>query len=267
MHMPPVPDAANITPVVRAVVTRAGRVVRAFRATVLGVLALVVGEAVYAVLRPVPKLVEHDASGVVGGGSRPPLSIVVVGDSITTGPGVAGPEDIWVRQLAVRLAVDRQVVVHSWAIGGARAIDVVRRQLDPATRHPADVAFVSVGANDVIRATSQAAFERHLSTIVMALSHSARLVVVTGVGDFATIPRLVRPLSLGLRRRGRTLDRVASRVAARHQALKVATWELTTEPFRTWDGMFGPDRFHPTALGHRVLADAAEETIRAHLPG
>lgn len=225
-----------------------------------GVGFTLVGQILYAVLRPVPYQPEFDASGLVGSGEATQRWLVL-GDSTTTAPGVGGPDDIWVRQLAARF--DFPVEIVSLAVGGSRARDVVREQLDRAVATRADIAFVSVGANDVLKGVSLADFTAHLDEIVRRLTEVHDMVVVSGVGDLATIPRLRRPLSDAVRRRGRVFDRVSAAIAERYGAAKVDNW-ATAARFRE-PGMFSPDLFHPTPAGHTIWADAVEAVIRPKL--
>lgn len=222
-------------------------------------------EALYAVLKPAPDQPSFDASGVEGDAALPHLHLAVVGDSTTTGPGVAGPEEIWVRQLARRLSDRAFVRVTSLAEGGSTAGRVRRRQLEAAAGLAADVVFVSVGANDALRWIPCPVVERHLDVIVARLTASARMVVLAGIGDLGTIPRLLPPLDRVVTRRGRAVDALHDRVARRHGAVKVDMWSLTTHEFRTNRSVFSEDLFHPGAVGHRVWADAAFVTIAPHL--
>ncbi len=225
---------------------------------------MIVAQVVAAVARPVPHQEEYDASGLVGSGTER-WRWVVVGDSTTTGPGVTSPQDIWVRQLADRFCSDRCIEVASFAVGGSRARDVVAHQLEAATAEPADIAFVSVGANDVLKGVSMADYAHHLEVIVARLTEIHRLVVLSGVGDLSTIPRLQRPLSDMVARRGRRFDAISGQVARRHGAIKVDQWALTAPRFRDTPGVFSADMFHPTPVGHMIWADAVETTITPFL--
>jgi lysophospholipase L1-like esterase len=178
---------------------------------------------------------------------------------------VTSAGDIWVRQLADRFCSERCIEVSSFAIGGSRARDVVAHQLDAATAEPADIAFVSVGANDVLKGVSAADYAHHLEVIVARLTAVHGLVVLSGVGDLSTIPRLRRPLSDLVARRGRRFDAISSQVARRHGAIKVDQWTLTAPRVRDTPGVFSADLFHPNPLGHTIWADAVETTITPFL--
>lgn len=224
-----------------------------------------IGEAVWAVARPVPAFFDMDATGLEGDPSHPTLTVSVLGDSSCTGPGLADPSEIWIRQLGATLGRQYFVDIVSFAMGGARAIDVRRHQLDGAVERAADITFVSVGANDAIKGVGLTAFRDHLDAIVETLVPATGLVVLSGVGDLGTIPRLLPPLDRLLRARGKQMDEIHRQVGARYGAVVTDQWRWVAERFRD-PAVFSDDLFHPTVLGHRLWAQVALETIEPHLP-
>ncbi len=182
------------------------------------------GQVMWVVNRPLPSLEGMDASGVEGPDSGIELRMAVLGDSTCTGPGLDRPGDIWVRRLARSLTPRFRVEVHSLAQGGAKAVDVVRHQLQPARDLAPDLALVSVGGNDVLRGVTVGAFRRHLTEIVAALTPVARVVMLSGVGDMGTIPRLPHPLADIARLRGRAFNRVHHELGRDYQVLVADQW-------------------------------------------
>jgi lysophospholipase L1-like esterase len=243
---------------VRAVVRVVGRVA-------LGGVAMVGAEAAYAARRPGPRLESFDASGTFGHPSSPPLSVAILGDSSCTGTGLGCADEIWSRLIAYRLAERFHVTMTSLAVGGSRASDLISNQLERACQLAPDLAFVSVGANDVLKGVPMSVFERNLDRLVGELTAACRLVVQSGVGDLGVIPRLLPPLDRMISYRGIRADRVHQRVADRYGSLKVDMHGLTSHHFRTNPDIFSVDQLHPTAVGHRVWADAAWTTIEPHL--
>jgi lysophospholipase L1-like esterase len=240
-------------------------VVRAVGRVALGGLAMVGAEAAYAVVRPGPRLEEFDASGTFGDPSSPPLKMAVLGDSSCTGIGVETADEIWSRLVAYRLAERFLVTMTSLAKGGSRASDLISNQLEIACRLAPDLVFVSVGANDVLKGVPIPVFERNLDQVIGELSAVCGLVVQSGVGDLGTIPRLLPPLDRMISLRGIRADRAHQRVADRYGSLKVDMRGLTSHQFRTNPDIFSVDLLHPTAVGHRVWAEAAWVTIEPHL--
>jgi lysophospholipase L1-like esterase len=147
------------------------------------------------------------------------------------------------------------------AEGGAKAQDVVEHQLHRALEERWDVAIVSVGSNDIMRFVPVWRFEQRLDHIVASLKEVADAVVLFGVGDLGSIPRLAFPLDRIASGAGHVADWVHRRVAARHGIAKIDQWRLTTAAFNSGIHMFAPDLFHPSPIGHQAWADALIPTL------
>lgn len=229
----------------------------------------VVGQLLYAARRPdLPSLENQDPSGTFGTSDLPKLTIVALGDSSITAPGVEPLDAIWVRRVALLLSDRYHVVLRSLAAGGAKARDVIDYQLDEAIRLEPNLALISVGANDALRATPVRRFEEEMNTIVGGLHDHAGAVAVSGVGDLGTIPRLP-PLPRAIARiRGRSIDRALARVVVGYpRAGKADAWSPIFDPFRDGDlEMFAPDLFHASGKGHAIFAAAAMPLIERLLP-
>jgi acyl-CoA thioesterase-1 len=226
--------------------------------------AVLAAELAGAYLWPAPEQEEFDASGSYGDPALPTLTLGAIGDSTTTGPGLRGPEEIWLVQFAQRLTERFCVRIHSYASGGATAHAVERYQLPRLVELAPDLAFVVVGANDALRGVPVRLFERRLDRIASAVAGSGSTLVLSGVGDLGSIPRLLPPSDRLMAAHGRRYDRAHDRVAERHGAIKVDMWTGVSEVFRSDPDAFSPDRFHPTAVGHAAWADATYRAV-AHL--
>lgn len=204
-----------------------------------------------------PSFCDLDPDGEFGPDAEPEVCLALLGDSTVTGPGLDSCDDLWARHVARRLARDRRVRVRSLAVGGSRVRDVLDRQLGAALAVRPDLAIVSVGANDATHGTRVGRFEADLDAIAEAFGDAGIRVVLAGIGDLGNIPRLAFPLKMLASKRGRSFDRAHARVAARHDhVVKVPIADLTDAAFRD-RGVFGPDLFHPNALGHAAWAEAA----------
>jgi len=224
--------------------------------------AVILGaEAVYAVLRPYPRMAEFDPSGVFGDPASPPLRVAVLGDSSVTAPGVDGPNEIWVSLVSSRIAETHHVTLRSVAVSGSRAEDLLREQLQPTLEFAPDLVIVSVGANDVIKGVGLKIFERNLDRLVAALTGTGALVVLSGVGDIGTIPRLKPPLRNMMTRRSARFDRVHHLVAARHGAHVVEHREDDPTIWYSDRALWSPDLFHVSAAGHRRWADSTWDVV------
>jgi lysophospholipase L1-like esterase len=228
--------------------------------------ALVGIEAFYAVLRPVPFQPEFDPSGSFGSDEGPPLRVAVLGDSTVTSPGVVDADDIWIRKTVRRLASDTGVELRSFAAGGSRAADIIAVQLDSAIAFTPHLAFVSVGANDVIRGVSLASFRDRLDTIVGRLTEEGATVIQSGVGDLGTIPRLQPPLRNIISQRSRRFNAVHLEIAERHGSAVVDHWNGPGERFYSDPDLWSADHFHVNPRGHDIWAEATWATVEPLLP-
>ncbi len=231
---------------------------------VIAGMAVMAGEALYAVRRPLPSFSGFDISGSFGDPALPTLAITALGDSTVTGPGLDGPEDTFVRQIAAHLTNRYHVELRSLAVGGSRSIDVLRNQVPAAIGTDTDLTLISVGGNDVLRATPVWTFERNLEAIVAAMRTVSRAVVLMGVGDIGTVPRFPQPLDRLATLTGRLADGVHGRVATRYGTGKADHWGWSAEAFRD-PSVFAPDLFHPNASGHRIWAEAVMPEIERAL--
>lgn len=227
--------------------------------------AVMAGQVAWAVWRPLPSFADLDPSGREGPDGGTPLRMLVLGDSSCTGSGLAEPSDIWVRVLARKLGEDGyRVEVVSVAVGGSKASDLVRSQMERALEIGGDVAVVSVGGNDALRGVRVSAFEGALDTVVEGLAARIPVVALSGVGDMGTVPRLPPMLAAAARRRGKAMNAAHQRVAERHGVLVADQWAWAVKRFRD-PSIFSPDLFHPNAEGHRVWADVAYELLAPEL--
>ena len=183
---------------------------------------------------------------------------VWIGDSTAHGIGVTDGRD----GVASRVASARDERVEMLAVSGDTLADVRRDQLATvAALEPARV-YVSVGANDVTHLTSQDDFARGYRALLRALPDEAD-VVVLGVPDMGAPPRLAQPLRAIAGFRGRQLDALVRDAVADAKADRSGSTTYvdiagpTGPPFRRDpDRYFAADRYHPSADGYELWADA-----------
>jgi lysophospholipase L1-like esterase len=198
-----------------------------------------------------------EASGTTGsvGGDGEALRLVVLGDSVAAGVGVARHDDTMAGQLARRLAASRGRPV-GWTVlarGGVTAGEAAAL-VDADVLASSDVVLVSIGVNDTKNLHSDARWRRELGRVLDAVLVAAPAadVIVIGIPPMEMFPALPRPLSLLLGARSRRLDRIGREVAAaraRVRRLEPAVVE--------GDGFFAEDGFHPSAVLHGHLAEGA----------
>lgn len=186
--------------------------------------------------------------------------VVVLGDSAAAGHGLADVEHGLARRIgrALHAGDGRETVVDSVAVDGATTAQVLATQL-PAARG-AQVVVVGVGVNDAIHLRCTRRVRRELGDLLgllRGLAPGAGIVLICcpDLSVAPGLPGLVRP-PLGWRCR-----RVARAQAALAVAMGVPHLDLprTSLP----PEVFGPDGFHPGALGHARMA----EQVLARLAG
>ena len=189
---------------------------------------------------------------------------VWLGDSTAYGIGVNDADDT----VASLVAAERGERVVMLAVSGATVRDVVERQLPQLAGHEPDRVYVSVGANDVTHLTRIGSFDDDYREILGRLPSGVDITVL-GVPDMGAPPRLLQPVRAIAGFRGRQLDGAIRRsVADAHPDAGVTYVDIagpTGPPFRRDpDRYFAADRYHPSAEGYRLWADAvlAADTVR-----
>jgi lysophospholipase L1-like esterase len=209
--------------------------------------------------KDLPSFQNQDPSGVFGDPANEYLRITVLGDSSVTAPGVEPLDAAWPRRIAHHLSDRYCVEVVSVAVGGSKTRDVLIDQVPAAIATQPDIAFVSVGANDALRATPLIQFESEYRQILAQLSRHVPGVAVSGIGDLGSIPRLPEMARSIVRIRGRSFDRAIRRAVADYPGvLKTNTWAPGFDEFLTNpEDVFAGDLFHASAYGHRIYTRAA----------
>ena len=125
-----------------------------------------------------------------------------------------------------------------------------------------DMYLVSVGANDVIHGVGIRVFERRLDELVATLSETGALIILSGVGDIGTIPRLKPPLRNLMTQRSARFDLVHHKVAARYNAHVVPHRKDDPTIWYSDRELWSADKFHVSASGHKRWADSTWRTIQ-----
>jgi lysophospholipase L1-like esterase len=201
-------------------------------------------------------------------GSRP-LRLLVLGDSTAAGVGAttqdaALPGNL-ARELSARL--DRGVTWRAVGENGATSRDIVEGYLHDATAAPADLVFLSIGANDALGLRPRAAFVRDIRTIIAGLQAASPgvTILVSSLPGFSQFVLLPNPLRWNLYLHSTSLEAGArDAVAGMHNV-----W-MSGPPPRYTDGFFATDLFHPSESGYAdwarfALDDPAGQLVLVQL--
>jgi lysophospholipase L1-like esterase len=104
-------------------------------------------------------------------------------------------------------------------------------------------------------------FEATLDRLLAIVSAAAKTVLLSGIGDLGTIPRLLPPLRQLMTARARAGNAAQARVAARYGALLADHWGWSRAEFIDNPAMFASDHFHASAGGHAVWAEVVWEAL------
>lgn len=220
--------------------------------------------------RTAPRLDDEEGERPVRRAVRPgtdPLHVVWLGDSTTSGVGTT-----FERSMAVRVAAglaDGPVEVTVLGESGAQVHEVLDDQvplLQQTIRAGQEtVVLVSVGANDVTALTRVPTFRsryRSVVDVIEATAPEARVILV-GIPDLGTAPRLLAPLRQLAGMRAARLDRVIEQVARERRVHHVDLADRTSDAFGSDPGLFAEDEYHPDGEGHRVWAEAVLASLGA----
>ena len=229
--------------------------------------ALVASQILYAAHRPdLPSYDNNETSGAFGDPGLPGLNLVALGDSSITAPGVEQVDHAFIRRAAHSLTDRRFVHLRSFAVGGAKLSELKAEQLPQALAAKPDLAVVSVGANDAIRGISPGGFRSDLDEVTSSLLAIGASVVIVGIGDLGSIPRLPRFLRWYLTYRSGQFDRISAEVAASYPSVvKVDVRGDLSRAFWEEEATFSGDLFHASSYGHAHFATHVSEAVEKAL--
>ncbi len=221
--------------------------------------------------RETPRLPDAAApwSGSVAG--QNPLRLLVLGDSTAAGVGVASQDDALPGNLARELSRRLNRGVRWRAVGenGGTARDLVRRFLGDATSEPADLVFLSIGANDALGLRSRAGFVSDIRTVIAGLREASPEVTIlmSSLPGFSQFVLLPNPLRWNLYLHSTSLE-----AGARAAVGGMDGVYMSAPPPTYTEGFFASDLFHPSASGYRdwvdfALADEAGRSALTRLAG
>jgi lysophospholipase L1-like esterase len=184
---------------------------------------------------------------------------VALGDSLTAGRDDQGPGGVrigWARRLAGILTARTEVpcALTNLAADGASVAVVLERQLPSVAQMGPDLVSVTVGMNDIRDpAFSEERFATELGRLLDGLTTTGATVLTCTLPDIAAIMSLPADLVELARQRMRRASDVIREQAARRGAVCLDAWAM---PGAADPELFGPDRIHPNASGHQLMADA-----------
>jgi acyl-CoA thioesterase I len=196
------------------------------------------------------------------GGPGAAVHITWLGDSTAAGVGASSVDGALPRQVAT--ALDRPVDLTVLAVSGATVGDVRADQVDQVPAD-SDLVVIDIGSNDVTHLTRAGDFRSRYEAVLDRLPEGAA-VVLLGVPDMGSPPRLPQPLRFIAGVRGGTLDREVATLARDRGHGYVDIAGETGPAFRDHSGRyFADDGYHPSDAGYGLWADATVPVVQRAL--
>jgi lysophospholipase L1-like esterase len=198
------------------------------------------------------------------------VRLVVLGDSTGAGVGVTRTEETVGGVLARRLAgPQRRVRLAGAAIAGSGTGDL-GPQVSRALLGRPDVAVLLVGMTDATSGTSLAAVRQNLSDAVGRLHAAGTSVVVGTCLDLGASRAFAQPLRSVVAWRGRRVAAASAEATRAAGGVPVDLGERVGPVFRADPTAYCEDRFHPSADGYRLIAEAllpaVTDAVAARVP-
>lgn len=203
-----------------------------------------------------------DTSGMIAG-DEPALRLLVIGDSVAAGAGIATFADALVGQIASSLHGRTQRSIHWQVIGkiGVTLETTYTELLPLVADSPLDVIVISQGVNDTTHLHLQKRYEQNLIRLIDALQARTHhpLIILPAVPRLEQFPVLPYPLRTFLGERVRVLDSAAEGLTLPNvQHVPFPEIPVTPE-------YFCEDGFHPgikaCAMWGGMLADAIVQRL------
>ncbi|MCW2599535.1 MAG: lipolytic enzyme family [Frankiales bacterium] len=204
-----------------------------------------------------PNETPPDPTGVYGRYLGPSLRLVMIGDSSSVGLGCDTPDQTPGALLAGGVARDLKRRVRLDVVGavGGRSADL-DVQVAKALQNRVDLAVIMIGANDVTHRVLPGDAARDLGRAVRTLRAAGAIVVVGTCPDLGTVQPLLEPLRSVAAFWSRRLAAAQAVSVVEHDGIAVTLSSLLAQEFAEHPHLWSADRFHPSPMGYRRVADA-----------
>lgn len=245
--------------------SRLRRMALVLGASLMGVGALVAGQVQIARRRDYLRLAPDDELEESPDGSVRPLRLVVIGDSTAVGVGAGSRRRSYPAILAARIGSHRPVHLAVLGRPGLRWQHVASLAADAMAMSP-DLVLIGVGGNDAIHVTPLRKLRAEVGAALDELRRSEATVLVV-LGPRFDSPAVPRPLRDLIAARCRAVNRAITAVTRARGVTVVDTETVIGDAFaRDPHRLYSEDRFHPSAAGYELWAEAIEEHVLHAIP-
>ena len=189
-----------------------------------------------------------------------PFTYVAIGASDTVGIGADDPETQgWPALVHARLPNGSRFL--RLGVSGSTAGEAVRAQLPAATASAPDLVTVWLAVNDFNEGIPLEQYRAYLNEIVRRMTATGARVFVANVPDLTGIPRYSHVDERALRGLIGEWNAAIAEVVRAHGATLVDLWPSSQNLSERKELLSDEDYFHPSTLGHQVLAALFLEAI------
>ncbi len=194
---------------------------------------------------------------------------VAVGDSLSEGLGdplPGGRTRGWANLLGEHLrGLEPELTFTNLAVRGHLTHHALRHQLQAAVELDPDLVSVFIGGNDVLlrRSFAPDRFAAELAELVTPFTAGHATLVLSTLPDLAACSPLFPPLRGALRARVVAANAVVRDLADQHGTVLLDAW---ADPRTRRHGMWSVDRIHPSAAGHRLIAQGVADLLGVPMP-
>lgn len=191
------------------------------------------------------------------GGSGPPLSLLLAGDSSAAGVGATHQHEALSGRLAEALANSYRL---SWRLEAKRGATTActLKSLTEAAPAKFDVAVVALGVNDITSGVSLKQLLARRATLHALLRDrfGVKSIVVSGLPPIKNFPLLPHPLRWVLGQQTERFDRALT-IQAGADNIDYIPFAIKFDPT-----LMAPDGFHPAPEAYRLWANLLARHIR-----
>lgn len=180
------------------------------------------------------------------------LNYAALGDSLTSGMGLAKYEESFPYLLAKDLSAGRKVTLRNFSYPGYRTDDLIKNLLAPAIASKPELVTLLIGVNDIHGFYGPEKFKKDYQYILERLSKETKAKIyaisLPFIGGRAFLP----PHDYYFYRRTVEFNKIIKESAAAYGAKYIDIAEPTRANFAQ-DGLYyAADKFHPSAAGQAL---------------
>lgn len=193
--------------------------------------------------------------------TKPKLSYVALGDSLTFGEGVEDTKQTFPYLIAQGLSKNQDVELLNLGVPGAQTQDVIKQQIPKLHDNKADLVTLMIGINDTQILKINTNFEKNFAEILDDLTlDPQRKVVVINIPPLTHSKAMLFPykyiMDLRINQFNSIITKLVNQKKQTFQNLVlIDLYSQTKNQFQQDDSYFSNDYFHPSSKGYKLWSE------------